>query len=336
MTHCGEPAISHDSHHVSLVSWTDDAEDRFYVSEVYRDKQFRELSESEAKQLGIPLFSERSSVQEPTQTVRPLRMMALFSGAGGLSTGLEAAGSTVACWAVENFSDAAAAFSLNHPLAKVYTEDCSNLLERIMAGTDGPAKGEVEMIVGGPPCQGYSLLNHHRNSQASLLKNSCVASFLSYCDFYRPRYVLMENVATLVSHDTGLVIKLVISSLVRMGYQVAFGLLSAGHFGIPQGRKRLIITAAAPGERLPAYPQPQYAAGNVARVKIGIQSYHPCSEPVRLGAPRRAITVWDAISDLPEIVSGHMEETMGYDLPPLSHMQVDAEEGSIFLLIFIL
>ena len=165
-----------------LVRWTDQAEDRLYVSEAYCDKHFRELSDTEARELSIPLFSERTSVLEPTEIVRPLRMMDIFSGAGGL----EAAGSTIACWAVERTSDAATAFSLNHPQAKVYTEDCSNLLERIMAGTDGLAKGEVEMIVGGPPCQGYSQLNKHRHSQASLVKNSCVASFLSYCDFYPP------------------------------------------------------------------------------------------------------------------------------------------------------
>ena len=138
----------------------------------------------------------------------------------------------------------------------------------------------------------------------------------------------MENVATLASHETGLVLKLVLSSHVRMGYQVAFSFLLAGHFGIPKGRKRLIITAAAPGERLPAYPQPQYAAGNYPKVKID-WVFEPTSGAVRAGAPRPASTVSDAISDLPEIESGHMEETMDYDLPPLSHMQKQYYRGEL-------
>jgi site-specific DNA-cytosine methylase len=60
-------------------------------------------------------------------------------------------------------------------LVKVFTEDCSNLLDQILAETKGPRKGEVEMLVAGPPCQGFSQLNHHPGSQASLLKNSVVS-----------------------------------------------------------------------------------------------------------------------------------------------------------------
>ena len=108
--------------------------------------------------------------------------MDLCSGAGGLSNRLEQAAVARACWAVKNCPSAAEAFHLNHPQATVYLEDCSNLLERIVEGRGG--------IVGGPPCQGFSQLNHHRGTYQAQLKNSVVASFFSYVDFYRSRFVL--------------------------------------------------------------------------------------------------------------------------------------------------
>lgn len=308
-----------------LVAWTDGAEDRFYVSEIYerRYKRFRRLTEEEVASLAIPLFSERASIPQPASLSQPLRMMDLCSGAGGLSNGLEMSGVATARWAIETWADAAEAFKMNHPQAKVYNEDCSLLLKRIMEGLDGPAKGDVDIIVGGPPCQGFSLLNKHRQTHSARLKNSVVAAFLSYCDYYRPRYVLMENVAALASHDTGIVLKLVLSSLVQMGYQVGFSHLQAGHFGVPQSRKRLFIMAAAPGERLPAFPTPQYVSDgkHFDIFTIDGRTYRPDERRLRSGAPRRCITVWDAFSDLPTISSGHMVDKMAYKTRPLSHLQ---------------
>ena len=75
-------------------------------------------------------------------------------------------------------------------------------------------------MVGGPPCQGFSLLNIYKEKEYSKFKNSLISTYLSYCDFYRPRFYILENVRNLVANEGGMVLKLILSSLVRMGYQV--------------------------------------------------------------------------------------------------------------------
>ena len=79
---------------------------------------------------------------------------------------------------------------------------------------------QVDIMVGGPPCQGFSLLNIYKEKEYSKFKNSLISTYLSYCDFYRPRFYILENVRNLVANEGGMVLKLILSSLVRMGYQV--------------------------------------------------------------------------------------------------------------------
>lgn len=91
---------------------------------------------------------------------------------------------------IEKEPAAANAFKLNNPDTIVYTDDCNNLLRIAMSGEDIngkclPRKGEVEMLVGGPPCQGFSGMNRFNAGQYSVFKNSLIVSYLSYCDYFR-------------------------------------------------------------------------------------------------------------------------------------------------------
>ena len=164
----------------------------------------------------------------------------------GLSEGLHQAGISESHWAIEKEEPAACAYSLNNPRATVFSEDCNVLLRKVMDGdpTDDkgqrlPQKGDVELMCGGPPCQGFSGMNRFNSRQYSLFKNSLVVSYLSYCDYYRPRYFIMENVRNFVSFKRSMVLKLTLRCLVRMGYQCTFGILQAGNYGVPQTRRRL-------------------------------------------------------------------------------------------------
>ncbi|KAI1229641.1 DNA (cytosine-5)-methyltransferase 1, partial [Lamprotornis superbus] len=183
-------------------------------------------------------------------------------------------------WAIEMWEPAAQAFRLNNPGTTVFTEDCNVLLKLVMAGEKTnslgqklPQKGDVEMLCGGPPCQGFSGMNRFNSRTYSKFKNSLVVSFLRwvgtgfsgesnpvwcplYCDYYRPRFFLLENVRNFVSFKRSMVLKLTLRCLVRMGYQCTFGVLQAGQYGVAQTRRRAIVLAAAPGERLPMFPEP--------------------------------------------------------------------------------
>ena len=88
--------------------------------------------------------------------------------------------------------------------------------------------GDVELLCGGPPCQGFSGMNRFNSGDYSRFKNSLIASYLSYCDYYRPRFFLLENVRNFVSFKRSMVLKLTLRSLLRMGYQCTFGVLQVG------------------------------------------------------------------------------------------------------------
>ncbi|NWU09144.1 DNMT1 methyltransferase, partial [Cephalopterus ornatus] len=92
--------------------------------------------------------------------------------------------------------------------------------------------------------------------QPLLLLSDPSKPFSFYCDYYRPRFFLLENVRNFVSFKRSMVLKLTLRCLVRMGYQCTFGVLQAGQYGVAQTRRRAIVLAAAPGEKLPMFPEP--------------------------------------------------------------------------------
>ncbi|PZC79547.1 hypothetical protein B5X24_HaOG216212 [Helicoverpa armigera] len=263
-------------------------------------------------------------------SVRPLRTLDVFAGCGGLSEGLHRAGVAECRWAIENVEAAAHAYALNNKNCIVFNEDCNALLREVMSGathsTGGhrlPQQGEVELLCGGPPCQGFSGMNRFNSREYSNFKNSLVASYLSYCDFYRPKYFILENVRNFVAFKKGMVLKLTLRALLDMGYQCTFGILQAGNYGVPQTRRRLIILAAAPGYKLPCYPEPTH-----------VFSRRACSltttiDGKRFGtnihwdesAPRRTCTIRDAMSDLPRICNGANKIEIEYGSMPESHFQ---------------
>lgn len=99
-------------------------------------------------------------------------------------------------------------------------EQAGNLDAETLASL--PAPGEVDFLCGGPPCQGYSGMNRFNKGTWSLVQNSMVMAYLSYADFYRPRYFLLENVRNFVSHNKSHAFRLTLRSLLDMGYQARF------------------------------------------------------------------------------------------------------------------
>ena len=90
--------------------------------------------------------------------------------------------------------------------------------------------------------------------------NSLVSTYLSYCDYYRPRFFILENVQNFANYKKGMV--LAVGALSedsgQDGLQCTFAVLQVGQYGVAQTRRRTIILAAAPGEKLPLYPEPRH------------------------------------------------------------------------------
>ena len=88
-------------------------------------------------------------------------------------------------------------------------------------------------------------------------------SFLQFCDFYRPKFFIMENVLDFARQSrNSIVLQLCLRSLIKIGYSCSFQILNSGHFGVAQDRKRCILLASAPGYPLPKYPQPLHSFTN--------------------------------------------------------------------------
>lgn len=120
----------------------------------------------------------------------PLKCLDVFAGCGGLSHGLHEAGIVETKWAIEVYEPAAQAFRKNNPNALVFIDDCNVLLKKVMEADENgqaalhngkklPLKGEVEVLCGGPPCQGFSGMNRFNSGQYSTFKNSLISSYLA-------------------------------------------------------------------------------------------------------------------------------------------------------------
>ncbi|KAM0152941.1 hypothetical protein ACHAPG_007335 [Botrytis cinerea] len=282
---------------------------------------------------------ERESKQEVNKMHgTKLNTLDVFSGAGGLSQGLHESGVIGNSYAIESDTVACQNFAKNFPSAIVYNYDANKFLERAMKIDAGyvegiaydiagnlmpkmPAKGDIDMIVGGPPCQGWSRANRKNNPNKILKEPICpmretIATFLSYVDFYRPKYFLLENVPGIKHHplngndipnyspDGGPLkngaMKFIFRFLTSLGYQCQHATLQAGAYGVPSSRKRVIIWACLPGHKLPKYPEPTNVFKSVPR-----------NPPyLRRSAPHWPINIGDCISDLSLIgVENPHEET---------------------------
>ena len=161
----------------------------------------------------------------------------LFSGAGGMSCGLEMAGFQCLL-GVDYDATAIETFQLNHQKANTITGD----LREISLETIQEAVGyeKIDLICGGPPCQGFSTIgqNNHQDQ-----RNFLFGDFLRIIEGLSPDYVIMENVTGLLSRRNESTLKVILDSFRKLGYRVDVKVLSAHHYGVPEKRRRSILLA---------------------------------------------------------------------------------------------
>lgn len=259
-----------------------------------------------------------------------LRTLDLFAGAGGLSMGLNLAGNFKTKWAVEMDPERARTLQRSHPRTAVFTADASELLAVVcesekgegsssssgaapLKGTLLPKRGEVDVLVGGPPCQSFSKLNPHRAATDG--RNMLVAVTLSWVEALAPGYVVIENVGGIMDSETlklgeinqGFP-KLIVLTLLHLGYSVRVANVEAVSCGSPQERRRMIFLAAKEGLPYlapPSHVTPSDRLGKSSSIKLWPGNGAPSRDFVtpagllRGCAPLPAVTVMDAIDDLP-------------------------------------
>jgi DNA (cytosine-5)-methyltransferase 1 len=168
----------------------------------------------------------------------------LFCGAGGLTDGLKKAGFRVLA-GVENNPVAAETYKLNNRIAKIYEGDIRKLSPEQMMQDLGLERGDLDLLAGCPPCQGFS--SHRTRNKASSItdeRNDLVFEFVRYVEAMLPKMVMMENVPALAKDWRVNELKIRLSAL---GYHVdeTFAQIKdAADYGVPQRRKRLLIKAS--------------------------------------------------------------------------------------------
>lgn len=186
----------------------------------------------------------------------------LFAGAGGLSYGLELAG-----------FKGIAALELNPAAAKTFAKNHDASIHTIIGDINKPeiqdelistirnsiSDSEPWVMVGGPPCQGFSTAGYRNEDD---IRNKLVFSYLHIIEKLNPTIVVMENVHGILSMSKGAVIKGVYDSLRKLGYSIIPSpwVVNAEMYGVPQMRKRVLIVAAKSETVLPSYPNTLFSA----------------------------------------------------------------------------
>lgn len=161
------------------------------------------------------------------------KVLDLFSGAGGFSCGFEQAGfKTIG--AIEFDKQAAQTFKENHKDAKVFIDDIRNLHPEDIEDKIGIP----DVIIGGPPCQGFSVAGKRDlNDQ----RNTLPLEYIRFIKHFKPKIFVLENVKGMISMDKGNLLKFFIQEFEKLGYTVQSKLVEAIKHEVPQLRERLFI-----------------------------------------------------------------------------------------------
>ncbi len=185
----------------------------------------------------------------------------LFCGCGGLSYGFMEQGYDVVL-GIDNWKEALDTFALNHKGAKTHLADLAQIHPSDIATEYGLRPGDIDLIIGGPPCQGFSIAGKRDVTDP---RNTLFTSFVAFVDFFRPKAFVLENVPNLVSMAAGSVKDRIVSDFEALGYRVNHQIMLASHFGVPQNRKRVFFVGLRDGSEF-AFPTPTHGIGALPMV----------------------------------------------------------------------
>lgn len=217
----------------------------------------------------------------------------LFSGCGGLSLGFEMAGYK-SLLAIDNWQDALDTYKHNNPDARTLLGDLSKINPEDIKREYNIDR--VNVIIGGPPCQGFSIAGKRIIDDE---RNKLYKSFVAFVRCFMPDAFVMENVPNILSIGGGVVKESIIKDFRELGYNVTYKVLLASDYGVPQNRRRAVFVGLKNGE----YTFP-------------------------LSSITKPITSEEALSDLPD---NSVTDGDNYPLAPQSKYQQMIRNGAMTL-----
>ena len=228
----------------------------------------------------------------------------LFCGCGGIAAGLRRAGFSVLA-GVDVEPKYMATFEHNFPKARALNLDLTkyNPFEIMSALRIEP--GELELLAGGPPCQGFSKNVPRSKRQLDDENNLLIRTFLDHCEVLEPKVILMENVAEMRNGFAQQFTLEICSRLTDAGYSVTDFVLNAAEYGVPQKRRRAFFLGTK----------------ETTQLKIPEATHSDYSYMQQLFDTPLYVTVWEAIGDLPSLNHGEGNEQCEYVCDPFSDYQ---------------
>ncbi len=227
---------------------------------------------------------------------KKLSVLDLFCGCGGLSHGFAQAGYDIAL-GIDNDKQAIETFRATHPNANSICCDIRQLSSGDLV-SNLPKRG-VDVVIGGPPCQGLSLSGSRKLNDD---RNSLYKKFIDVVKMLNPKAVLIENVPGIASLYKGVVKDNILQSLQKLGYSVKFEILRASDFGVPQHRRRIFFVGLKDADF--NFPMPTHF-----------------SDKEQSPSRQTMITCHDAISDLPLLDEDLGSISQAYHVKPTNKYQ---------------
>ena len=206
----------------------------------------------------------------------------LCGGAGGLARGLVAAGIDIAI-AVEQDKCAASTYRFNFPNVDVIEDDIRKVSGSAILRKLDMRRGELDMLVAGLPCQGFSESNRRTRTMGNP-KNLLYREVLRLLSDVSPRWFVIENVAGIRTLKSGRFLEGMLEEFRAAGYRTEDGVLNAADFGVPQCRRRAFLVGTRTASEF-AFPE---------------------------GTEETPATVRDAIADLPQLENGANVDRLPY------------------------
>lgn len=230
----------------------------------------------------------------------------LFCGCGGISVGVKSAGFDVLA-GVDINKKYICSFTKNFSEAKTITDDITIIPPEKFLEKIGLKKGELTLLVGGPPCQGFSKNVPRKYRFLEDDRNQLIRTFLDYCETLQPKMILMENVAEMRNGFEQAYTQEIEQRLAEAGYTVHHAVLTAADYGVPQRRRRAFFMATRLGFTFSTPPKTH------ALIKS--------DDCLNLLGEHRYVSVWEAIGDLPSLKHGDSPKIVDYCDEPQNEFQ---------------
>jgi len=257
----------------------------------------------------------------------------LFAGAGGISVGFHMA-KFQSLFFNEINETAGRTHSLNFSDATPFVCPIQDLSAKMIRQNTALAGDDLDVMVGGPPCQGFSIYAHGRTTKDP--RNSLFQHYVRLVlEGIRPKFVVLENVPGLVSLDSGGTVAAVKEAFGRAGYRMIYKILNAAHYGVPEERWRLLFLGTRLTDVDLSFPEPahyslqrpNFTGGREFTFRHAIRG---TAAQIDLFQSRlqKPTTVQEALSDLPKIKSGGGSAEMPYSKAPETKYQELMRKGS--------